>query len=67
MKNIAEASNSNLVPNVNALLTKSNTKIYIEVEFSWVNNMHLQNQTRFNLGVLIFFRNKHCFSRSTKC
>ena len=54
MKNIAEASNSNLVPNVNALLTKSDTKIYIEVEFSWVNNMHLQNQTRFNLGVLIF-------------
>ena len=50
MKNIAEASNLNLVQNVNSLMSKSDTKIDTEVELSWVNNIHLQNQTRFKLG-----------------
>ena len=50
MKNIAEASNLNLVENVNSLVSKRDTKIDTEVELNWVNNIHPQNQTRFKLG-----------------
>ena len=50
MAHIAEVSNSNLIRNANCLMAKNEAKIDTKVEFSWVTNTHLQNQTKFKLG-----------------
>ena len=48
-------------------MSKRDTKIDAEVEFSWVNNMHPQNEARFKLGYYCFFRKEqHYFSMSAK-
>ena len=52
-------SNSNAIQNANSLMVKNDAKIDTEVEFSWVSDVHPQNQTKFKL--LIFFRNEHCY------
>ena len=49
MKEAATASNLNLVPNSNALLTNGG-KIDHEFEFSWVNGSYSQMQQKFQLG-----------------
>ena len=49
MKEAASASNLNLVPNSNALLTNGG-KIDHEFEFSWVNGSYSQMQQKFQLG-----------------
>ena len=43
-------SNSNLMCNANSLMAKNEAKIDAEVEFSWVSDVHPQNQTKFKLG-----------------
>ena len=47
-------SNSNLIRNANSLMTKNEAKIDTEVEFSWVSDVHPQNQTKFKLGYTFF-------------
>ena len=43
-------SNSNLMQNANSLMAKNEAKIDTKVEFSWVSDVHQQNQTKFKLG-----------------
>ena len=43
-------SNSNLIRNANSLMAKNEAKIDTKVEFSWVSDVHPQNQTKFKLG-----------------
>ena len=43
-------SNSNLIWNANPLMAKNEAKIDTEVEYSWVSDVYLQNQTKFKLG-----------------
>ena len=49
-KHIAEISNSNLIRNANSLIAKNEVKIDPDVEFSWIGEIHPQNQTKFKLG-----------------
>ena len=37
-------SNSNSIQNANSLMAKNDAKIDTEVEFSWVSDVHPQNQ-----------------------
>ena len=50
LKHVAEISKSNLIRNVNSLMAKNEAKINTKVEFSWVSDVHPQNQTKFKLG-----------------
>ena len=50
LKHVAEISNSNLIWNTYSLMAKSEVKIGPDVEFSWVGEIHPQNQTKFKLG-----------------
>ena len=43
-------SNSNLMQNANSLMAKNEAKIDTKIEFSWVSDVHQQNQTKFKLG-----------------
>ena len=54
LKHVAEMSNLNLIRNANSLMTKNEGKIDTEVEFSWVPDVHPQNQTKFKLGYSFF-------------
>ena len=54
LKHVAEMSNSNLIRNANSLMTKNEAKTDTEVEFSWVSDVHLQNQTKFKQGYSLF-------------
>ena len=47
---MAETSNSNLIRNTNSLIAKNKVKIDPDVEFSWIGEIHPQNQTKFKLG-----------------
>ena len=47
-------SNSNLIRNANSLMAKNEGKIDTEVEFSWVSDVHPQNQTKFKLRYSFF-------------
>ena len=49
-KHIAEISNSNLIRNANSFIAKNEVKIDPDVEFSWISEIHPQNQTKFKLG-----------------
>ena len=49
-------SNSNLMQNANSLMAKNEAKIDTKVEFSWVSDVHQQNQTKFKLGY--YFKKK---------
>ena len=49
-------SNSNLMQNANSLMAKNKAKIDTKVEFSWVSDVHQQNQTKFKLGY--YFKKK---------
>ena len=42
-------SNSNLIQNANSLIANK-AKIDTKVEFSWVSDVHPQNQAKFKLG-----------------
>ena len=60
LKHAAEISNLNLIQNANSLMAKNEVKTDTEVDFSWVSDVHLQNQTKFKLGYY-FFRNELCY------
>ena len=48
MKEVAAASNHNLVRNSNAFITNSG-KIDPDFEFSWINNSYAESQQKFQL------------------
>ena len=50
LKHVAEISNSNSILNANSLMAKGEVKIDSDVEFTWVGEIHPQNQTKFKLG-----------------
>ena len=54
-------SNSNLMQNANSLMAKNKAKIDTKVEFSWVSDVHQQNQTKFKLGYYLKKKNEHCY------
>ena len=60
LKHVAEISNLNLIQNANSLMAKNEVKTDTGVDFSWVSDVHLQNQTKFKLGYY-FFRNELCY------
>ena len=39
-----------MIQNANSLMVKNEMKIDPEAEFSWIGEIHLQNQTKFKLG-----------------
>ena len=54
LKHITEISNSNLIRNTNSIMAKGEVKLDPNVDFSWIGEIHPQNQTNLSWDMNFF-------------